>query len=116
MTSEAMIPMGRSRLGILALFGGGGDGIEADIGEENDRAAGEHSLPAVGHEGLPVGGWMYLLAATQKTRMASDLDAHHHVVGARGFADPTTSITVRIITITKPMTLKCSGPCRCLGE
>ena len=45
---------GQIALGIAAFLGGGGDGIEADVGEEDDGAAGEHARPAVGHEGMPV--------------------------------------------------------------
>ena len=37
-------------LRILALLGRGGNGVEADVGEEDDRAAGEDSRPAIGSE------------------------------------------------------------------
>ena len=43
-------------LRVAALFGGGGDGVEADVGEEDDGAAGEDAGPAVGREGVPVSG------------------------------------------------------------
>ena len=86
--SVAMMPMGTSRCGFLAFFGGGGDGIEADVGEEDDRAAGEHARPAVGHEGMPVGGMNEAATPTKmKTRMADDLQQHHDVVGLGRFAD-----------------------------
>ncbi len=38
-----------------ALLGGGGDGIEADVGEEDDGATGEDSGPAVGIKGMQLG-------------------------------------------------------------
>ena len=41
MTSEAMMPLGRSRCGLRGLLGGGRDHVEADVGEEHDRGAGE---------------------------------------------------------------------------
>ena len=47
---------GQVALRVFAFLGGGGDGIEADVGEENDRAAGENSGPAIGREGMPVRG------------------------------------------------------------
>ena len=50
-----MMPMGTSRCGLRALFAGGGDGVEADVGEEDDGAAGEDSGEAVGREGMVVG-------------------------------------------------------------
>ena len=34
---------GQIALRVAALFGRGGDGIEADVGEEDDGAAGEHA-------------------------------------------------------------------------
>ena len=47
---------GQIALRVFAFFGGGGDGIESDVGEEDDRAAGQNAGPAVGREGMPVGG------------------------------------------------------------
>jgi hypothetical protein len=46
---------GNVALGVLALFGRGGDGVEADVGEEDDGAAGEDSGEAVGGERVVVG-------------------------------------------------------------
>ena len=39
MTSDAMMPMGRSRCGFLRLLGRRRHGVEADVGEEHDGAA-----------------------------------------------------------------------------
>ena len=77
-----MMPMGRSRCGLLALLGGGRDRIEADVGEEDDRAAGQHARPAVGHERMPVGRVNEADApAKTKTRMATSLSSTIDVVG-----------------------------------
>jgi len=43
-------------LRILALLGRGGNGVKPDVGEEDDGATGEDSRPAIGSEGMPVGG------------------------------------------------------------
>ena len=45
---------GHIALRILALLGRGGDGVESDVGEEDDGAAGEESRPAIGIERIPV--------------------------------------------------------------
>nr|GFD16099.1 hypothetical protein [Tanacetum cinerariifolium] len=43
-------------LRVFALFGGGRDGVEADVGKKHRRHALEHPADAVGGEGRPVGG------------------------------------------------------------
>ena len=43
MSSEAMMPIGHVALRVLRLLGVRGDGVEADVGEEDDRRAGEHA-------------------------------------------------------------------------
>ena len=68
------MPKGRSRCGLLALFGGGGDGIESDVGEEDDGAAGEHAGPAVGHEGMPVARLDEAGAGEDEHQDGDDLD------------------------------------------
>ena len=42
-------------LRVGAFFRGGGDGVEADVGEKDDGAAGEDAGPAVGRERMPIG-------------------------------------------------------------
>ena len=37
------MPIGTSRCGLLGLLGVRGDRVEADVGEEDDRGAGEHA-------------------------------------------------------------------------
>ena len=68
MAREPRMPMGMSRCGVLGFLRGGGDGVEADEGEEDDAGAAEDSAPAVtedafvaghaggNHEGRVVGG------------------------------------------------------------
>src|ERR1035437_993427 len=74
-------------LRVLALFAGGGDGVEADVGEENDGAAGEDSGEAVGHERMIVAGVNERDAEKDEREDGGDLDQHHDVIGAGGLAD-----------------------------
>jgi hypothetical protein len=78
---------GKIALGIAALFGGSGDGIEADVGEEDDGAAGEHARPAVGHEGMPVAGMDEADGGEDEDEDGNELESHHHVVGGGRLAD-----------------------------
>jgi len=74
-------------LRVAALFAGGGDGIEADVGEEDDAAAGEYACPSVGGEGRVVGGMDEVQANEHEGEDSDELDEHHDVVGAGRFAD-----------------------------
>ena len=78
---------GQIALGLFALFGGGGDGVEADVGEEDDGAAGEHAGPAVGHEGVPVDGLDEAGGGEDEGEDGDDLDQYKDVVGAGRLAD-----------------------------
>ena len=80
------MPKGRSRCGFFALFGGGGDRIESDVGEEDDGAAGDDAAESGGRKRLPVGGMHQHAADDQKDEDRADLDGDHHVVGFGGFA------------------------------
>ena len=72
---------------VAALFAGCGDGVESDVGEEDDGAAGENAGPSVGREGVVVRGMDEAGAEADEEQDGGDLDQHHDVVGARGFAD-----------------------------
>jgi hypothetical protein len=48
-SSEPQMAMGRSRLGFLASLAAGGDGVEADEGEDDGRRGGD-PVDAVGGE------------------------------------------------------------------
>src|SRR5208337_4720191 len=74
-------------LRILAFLGGGGDGVKADVGEENDRTAGEDSRPAVGSVGVPIGGVHESRGEADEYHNGHDLQEDHDVVGFRGFLD-----------------------------
>ena len=50
MTSDAMMPIGRSRLRVLRFFRGRRDGVEADVGEEHHRGRGHDAGPAIRRE------------------------------------------------------------------
>ena len=76
-----MMPMGRSRLGVLGLLRRGGDGIEADVREEDDGAAGEHAGPTVGREGPVVGRVDEARARDDEGQDGQDLQDDHDVVG-----------------------------------
>ena len=78
---------GHVALRIPALFGRGRNGVEADIGEENDGAAGEDAGPAIGHEGMPVVRLDEAGCGDDEDEDGGDLDEDHDVVGARRLAD-----------------------------
>ena len=102
-----MMPIGRSRLRILALLGGGRNRIEADIGEENDRAAGEDAGPAVGREGMPVRRMNAMRAANpMKIRIARIFSRTITLFVSADSLIPLTRITVSSITMTNAGQLK----------
>jgi len=72
-------------LRILGFLGGGGDGVKADVGEENDCAAGEDAAESGGCEGNPVGFVDEAAADDEKERDGGDLDGDHGVVDLGGF-------------------------------
>jgi len=78
---------GQVTLRVFALLGGGGDGIEADVGEEDDGAASEDAGPAIGHEGVPVVGLDEAGSGKDEDQNGGHLDEDHDVVGACRFAD-----------------------------
>jgi hypothetical protein len=72
---------GQVALRVARLFSGGGNGIETDIGEKDNCAAGHNAAKSRGSEGLPV-GWVDERAADhQEDQDGADLDGNHHVVG-----------------------------------
>ena len=81
------MPKGRSRCGCLALFSGGGNRVESDVGEEDDRSAGQHARPAIGHEGMPVDGLDEAGSGKNESQDSDDLDQNENVVGAGRLAD-----------------------------
>ncbi len=78
---------GQVVLRVVALLGGRRDGVEADVGEEDDGAAGEHAGPAVGHEGMPVVGLDEAGSGEDEDQDGGHFDEHHDVVGAGRLAD-----------------------------
>lgn len=78
---------GQIALRVAALFGGGGDGVEADVGEKDDGTAGENSRPAVGHEGMPVRGMNEADDGEDEDEDGDELERDHHVVGGSRLAD-----------------------------
>ena len=78
---------GHVALRVFALFGGGRDGIEPNVGEEDDRAAGENSGPAIGREGMPVGRMNEARRKADEDEDGDDLQQDHDVVGLGRFAD-----------------------------
>jgi len=78
---------GEVALRIFTLFGGGGDGVKTDVGEEDDGAAGEDAGPSVGGEGVVVAGMDELRAGENEDEDGPDFEQDHDVVGAGGFLD-----------------------------
>ena len=78
---------GQVALRVLALLGCGGDRVEADVGEEDDGAAGQHPGPAVWHERVPVVRLDEAGAGEDEDQDGGDLDQHQHVVRASRLAD-----------------------------
>src|SRR5207244_7175367 len=79
---------GQVALRSIALFGGGGDRIESDVSEEDDRAAGENAGPAIRREWMVVGWMSETRCETDEHENGDDLEKHHDVVGFGGFANP----------------------------
>ena len=78
---------GHVALRILAFFGGGRDGIKANVREKNDRATGENAGPAIGRVRMPI-CWMNKTGReADKHKDGDDFEQHHNVVGARRFLD-----------------------------
>src|SRR6266851_6321146 len=78
---------GNVALRILAFLGGRGNGIEADVSEKNDRAAGENSRPPVGRERMPVGGVNETRCEGDEDKDGNNFQQDHYIVGFRGLAD-----------------------------
>jgi hypothetical protein len=74
-------------LRVAALLGRRGDGIEADVREEDDGATGEHARPAVGHERMPVAGMDEADDGEDEDEDRNQLKSHHHIVGRGGLAN-----------------------------
>ncbi len=68
-------PEGDVLLRVLGLLGRRGDGVEADVGEEDDGRAGHDALPAEGHHGLEVGQADVAGAEEDEEEDDGDLDA-----------------------------------------
>ena len=80
---------GKITLRIFGFLRRGRDGIEADVSEKDDGAAGDDSGEARGSERLPVGGMDEHAADDQKREDRADLHGHDHVIGFGGFSDST---------------------------
>ena len=78
---------GNIALRILAFLRRGGNGVEANIGEENDGAARQHARPSVGIKRMPVGGVDELRAKDDEQQYGADFEQHHDVVGFRRLAN-----------------------------
>ena len=75
-------------LRVAALLGDRRDGVEADVGEEDDRRARRDSREPVGREGMPVRGLDVLEADEDEEAEDDELDRHHPEVEVRGLPDP----------------------------
>src|SRR5260370_60768 len=78
---------GHVAMRVLALFGGGGDRVETDVGKEDDGAAGENAWPAVGREGMPVRGMNEARGKADEHEDSDDFEENHDVVGFGGLAN-----------------------------
>ena len=65
---------------ILRLLGRRGNRVEADVGEKDDGAAGEHSAEARWRKGHPVALVHQHAAHDEEERNGGNLDGHHDVV------------------------------------
>ena len=77
---------GKIALRIFGFLRRGGDGIETDVGEKHDCAAGDNPGEARGSEGLPVGGIDQHAADDQKRENRANLHGHDHIIGFGGFS------------------------------
>ncbi len=78
---------GQVALRVPRLLGGGGDGVEADVGEEHHRGRPHHAGPAIGRVGRPVGGLNVRIANPQEDQNREQLDEDHDRVEAGALAD-----------------------------
>src|ERR1035438_9161623 len=78
---------GQIALRIVALLSGRRNGVEADVREENDGAAGEHAGKAVGHEWMPVARVNEAGSGDDEGEDGNDFDKDENVVGSRRLAN-----------------------------
>src|SRR2546430_232215 len=72
----------------IAFLRGRGYGVETNVSEKHDGAAGQNSGPAVGRERVPVGGLNKSRGEANEHENRDDFEQHHHVVRFRGLANP----------------------------
>ena len=70
---------------IARFLGGGGDGIESDVGEKDDCASGDDSGKAGRREGRPVGGLDQHATDNEEGKDGADFNGDHDVVGLGRF-------------------------------
>ena len=75
-------------LRVARLLGRGRDGVEADVGEEDERRALVDAAPAVRREGRPVARVEVERTHAHEDREHGQLQHHHGVVEPRARADP----------------------------
>ena len=94
-------------LRIASFLGGGRNRIESDVGEENDRAAGQDARPSHGSEGMPV-GWDGHSAQPTMTnaRIAAIFRITMTLLASADSRMPRTRITVKIMTTRNAGKLK----------
>ncbi len=73
---------GKITLRAIALLGGGGDGVEPNIGEEDDGAAGKNAGESIGHEGMPVVRLDEAGRGKDEDKDGGDFNEDEDVVGA----------------------------------
>ena len=74
-------------LRILTFLGSRGDRIKSDVGEENDRSAGQNAGPTVRCEGVVVCRMDEFGRKSHEHQNGDNLQQHHNVVGSRGLFD-----------------------------
>ena len=79
---------GHVLLRVPALLGGGRDGVESDVGEEDERRAGPDARQAVGRERVPVGRLDVDRADDDEEDEDDELQDDHPGVERRRFLDP----------------------------
>ena len=89
---------GQIALRVLAFLCRGGDGVEPDVGEEDDGPAGEHARPPIGHEGMPVHRLDEAGGRKDKRRIATILTRTRMLFVRADSRMPRTSTTVSTIT------------------
>ena len=100
-TSDAMMPIGRSRLRILRFLRRGRDGVEADVGEEHDRGAAA-MMPdqPYGANGDQFSGRTNVAPAPMKNTTAISLIATMTALARADSRTPITSSTMITSTIS----------------